>query len=124
MTESSSFISRRGVLLASASAVLVTATPWSMLADGVREIRMEAAPGRAPLVGKDPQTEVLGYDGKVPGPTLRLRQGQSVRIIVENRLDEDTTVHWHGLRVPNAMDGVPGLTQPPIKPRATSAYES
>jgi FtsP/CotA-like multicopper oxidase with cupredoxin domain len=54
---------------------------------------------------------------------LRLKQGESVRLIVENRMDQDTTVHWHGIRLPNAMDGVPGLTQPPIKPNESFTYE-
>jgi FtsP/CotA-like multicopper oxidase with cupredoxin domain len=123
MTDSSFLMSRRSVLLAGAGAVLAATAPWGTLADGVREIRIAAVPGRASLVGRDPQTDVLGYDGKVPGPTLRLKQGEPVRIIVENKLDQDTTVHWHGIRVPNAMDGVPGLTQPPIKPGESFAYE-
>jgi FtsP/CotA-like multicopper oxidase with cupredoxin domain len=59
----------------------------------------------------------------VPGPTLRVRQGEPVRLLVTNQLDQETTVHWHGVRVPNAMDGVPGLTQPPIRPDETFAYE-
>jgi FtsP/CotA-like multicopper oxidase with cupredoxin domain len=76
------------------------------------------------LIGGDyPQTDVWAYDGKVPGPTLRVRQGEPVRIAVENRLGEDTTVHWHGIRLPNAMDGVPGLTQPPITPGESFTYE-
>lgn len=54
---------------------------------------------------------------------LRLRQGQPVGIRVENGLAEDTTVHWHGIRLPNAMDGVPGLTQSPIRPGETFVYE-
>ena len=54
---------------------------------------------------------------------MHLRQGEPARIVVENKLSEDTTVHWHGVRVPNAMDGVPGLTQPPIKPGETFTYE-
>jgi FtsP/CotA-like multicopper oxidase with cupredoxin domain len=88
------------------------------------EYRVVAGPGRAALVGKDgPETDVWAYDGQIPGPTLRLRQGEPVRFIVENRLDEDTTVHWHGIRLPNAMDGVPGLTQPPIKPGESFVYE-
>jgi FtsP/CotA-like multicopper oxidase with cupredoxin domain len=58
----------------------------------------------------------------IPGPQIRLRQGAHVRITLENRLAEDTTVHWHGLRVPNAMDGVPHLTQRPIAPGETFAY--
>jgi FtsP/CotA-like multicopper oxidase with cupredoxin domain len=71
-----------------------------------------------------PQTEVWGYNGGVPGPEIRLRQGARLRVAVENRLDEDTTVHWHGIRVPNAMDGVPFLTQKPIAARGgTFVYE-
>jgi FtsP/CotA-like multicopper oxidase with cupredoxin domain len=61
-----------------------------------------------------PQTAVWGYNGTVPGPELRLRQGERLRVAVENRLDEESTVHWHGIRLPNAMDGVPHLTQKPI----------
>lgn len=70
-----------------------------------------------------PMTDVLAYDGTIPGPTLRIRQGEPIRIAVENRLDQDTTVHWHGIRLQNAMDGVPGLTQPPIKPGDSFVYE-
>lgn len=62
------------------------------------------------------QTPLLSYDGNVPSPVLRVKQGQPFRAVIENRLEQDTTVHWHGIRVPNTMDGVPGLTQPPIKP--------
>jgi len=58
-----------------------------------------------------PDTAVWAYEGAVPGPELRVRQGKPVRITVINKLGEDTTVHWHGIRLPNAMDGVPGLTQ-------------
>lgn len=125
MSMSSSFVkSRRSVLLTGAGTALTMVAPWSPRADGVREIRLAAMPGQASLVGdRHPSTDVLGYDGKVPGPTLRLKQGEPVRIIVENKLDQDTTVHWHGIRLPNAMDGVPGLTQPPIKPGETFGYE-
>jgi FtsP/CotA-like multicopper oxidase with cupredoxin domain len=59
----------------------------------------------------------------VPGPELRVRQGEPVRITVSNKLDEDTTVHWHGIRLRHAMDGVPGLTQKPIRPGACFVYE-
>ena len=61
-----------------------------------------------------PRTAVWAYNGTVPGPELRFRQGDRLRIEVENRLDVETTVHWHGIRLPNVMDGVPHLTQPPI----------
>ncbi len=80
--------------------------------------------GRANLAGPEgPWTSIWGYDGTVPGPILRIQQGRPVRIAVENGLDEDTTVHWHGIRLLNAMDGVPGLTQPPIKPGESFVYE-
>jgi FtsP/CotA-like multicopper oxidase with cupredoxin domain len=59
----------------------------------------------------------------VPGPEIRARQGERLRVAVENRLAEETTVHWHGVRVPNAMDGVPHLTQKPIAPGETFIYE-
>jgi FtsP/CotA-like multicopper oxidase with cupredoxin domain len=122
--ESNFMLSRRRLLLAGAGTALMMAAPWPGRADSVREIRLAAMPGQASLVGgNNPQTDVLGYDGKVPGPTLRLKQNEPIRIIVENKLDQDTTVHWHGIRLPNAMDGVPGLTQPPIKPGESFAYE-
>lgn len=76
---------------------------------------LHAREARAALVGAGhPQTAVWGYEGTVPGPELRFRQGERLRIEIENLLPDDTTVHFHGIRLPNAMDGVPGLTQPPI----------
>jgi len=66
---------------------------------------------------------VWSYNGAVPGPEIRVRQGERLRIMVENQLAEETTVHWHGLRVPNAMDGVPHLTQKPIAPGESFVYE-
>ena len=87
------------------------------------ETRLTVVPGRASFFAGQSQTEVWTYNGSVPGPILRLRQGEPARIVVENRLAEDTTVHWHGIRVPNAMDGVPGLTQPPIKPGQAFTYD-
>jgi FtsP/CotA-like multicopper oxidase with cupredoxin domain len=63
-----------------------------------------------------PPTEVWAYNGTEPGPVLRIRQGAPFRATIENGLTESTTVHWHGIRLPNAMDGVPDLTQKPIKP--------
>ncbi|ACE91174.1 probable multicopper oxidase protein [Rhizobium etli CIAT 652] len=94
------------------------------LAGTTVEQRYVAAPASARLRGAGhPETDVWGYNGAVPGPLVRLRQGEPARLIVENRLDQETTVHWHGIRLPNAMDGVPGLTQPPIRPGETFVYE-
>lgn len=70
-----------------------------------------------------PETPVWAYNQSVPGPEIRVTQGDRVRIVVENALDEDTTVHWHGLRVPHDMDGVPHLTQVPIGPDKHFVYE-
>lgn len=63
------------------------------------------------------------YNGTVPGPMIRVTEGDQVRIIVKNELDDPTTIHWHGVEVPNAMDGVPGITQDPIQPGETFTYE-
>ena len=57
-----------------------------------------------------------GYNGSTPGPTIEAVEGDRVRILVTNRLPEHTTIHWHGIFLPNGMDGVGGLTQPHIKP--------
>ena len=109
-TNSSFFISRRGLLRAGSALVLtaVLRPGWSHAAAGYN-YRIVAATGDAPLSGQDyPETGVWAYNGEIPGPILRLRQGEPARILVENRLSEGTTVHWHGIRLPNAMDGVPG----------------
>ncbi len=87
-------------------------------------VRLVAAPGRAPLVGPPhPETAVWCYGGGVPGPDIRVHQGERLRVVLENRLPEETTIHWHGVRLPNAMDGVPHLTQDPVPPGGTFAYE-
>ena len=61
-------------------------------------------------------------NGTVPGPLLRFREGETVTLRVTNRLDEDTSIHWHGLLIPNDMDGVPGLSFPGIRPGETFTY--
>lgn len=82
-------------------------------ADGFRVLTARA--GTALLRGGDqPATAVWGYDGVVPGPTLRVRRGDEVKVRLVNGLPEPTLIHWHGLRLANAMDGVPHLTQDPI----------
>ena len=88
------------------------------------QARLVAAPGDVQLVPeKYPATGVWAYNGSVPGPVLRARQGDRLRVHVENALQEQTTVHWHGIRLPNAMDGVPYITQRPIEPGASFTYE-
>lgn len=63
------------------------------------------------------------FNGTVPGPTLKVAVGDKVRVIVKNELPESTSVHWHGILLPNAVDGVANMTQDPIKPGATFTYE-
>ncbi len=68
------------------------------------------------------ETQIWGYDGASPGPLLRVKQGEDVRVQLVNRLDQPTTLHWHGLRNENAMDGVAGLTQPAVPPGGSFDY--
>lgn len=71
----------------------------------------------------DPPTKVFAYNNQIPGPTLRIKKGDTLKVNFRNELPQDTTIHWHGVRVPNAMDGVPGVTQDPIKPKEEFVYE-
>jgi len=67
-------------------------------------------------------TEVWAFNGSIPGPMLRVRQNANTRFELANRLPDATTIHWHGIRLKNAMDGVPGLTQAAVKPNETFTY--
>jgi len=108
----------------SASTLLPVSGLRSARAASLKEFRLKAAPGQARLAPEPyGETPVWSYNGTVPGPEIRVRRGDRLRIMVENGLDEETTVHWHGVRTPNAMDGVPHLTQAPIAPGETFAYE-
>jgi CopA family copper-resistance protein len=69
------------------------------------------------------QSHAIGINGTVPAPLVRLKEGTTVRLSVTNDLDEDSSIHWHGLLVPFQMDGVPGVSFPGIKPRSTFVYE-
>lgn len=109
---------RRAFLAATGSLALLPSVGLS----NVKALR--AAATRQNLVGAaHPATEVWGYNGAVPGPQLRFKQNERVRIEVHNALEVDSTVHWHGVRLPNAMDGVPGLTQRPIAAGGKFEYE-
>ncbi len=117
-------VSRRSLLLAGGGAIAGMAFPVGRGWADTVERNLVAGPGRIALAGEDyPKTVVWCYSGSVPGPEIRLRQGDRVRVVIENRLPEDTTIHWHGVRVPSAMDGAPYVTQPPIQPKASFTYE-
>jgi FtsP/CotA-like multicopper oxidase with cupredoxin domain len=90
--------------------------------NGVKEFHLVAEPVVREMAPGF-KAHLWGYNGQSPGPTIEVVEGDRVRIFVTNRLPEHTTVHWHGQRVPNGMDGVAGLTQPPIEPGKTFVYE-
>lgn len=113
-------VTRRNALKALAA---LAATPWCPVARAA-PVTLTAQVARQQIVPAEyPATEVWCYNGTVPGPELRFRQGDTARIVVTNQLADPTTVHWHGLRVPNAMDGVPDVTQRPIRPGEEFVYE-
>ena len=95
--------------------------PWR-LEDGVKvfniaaeHVRTEFLPGRT--------VDAWGFNGSVPGPTIQINEGDHVRLIVENRLPEGFSMHWHGLEIPNEMDGMPGISQDLIPPGGKFVYE-
>lgn len=98
----------------------VRATPE--VAGGVKMFRLTAEPVRWEWVdGK--WVTAWGYNGQVPGPEIWVDEGDRVRVELTNKLPSPTTIHWHGVDVPNEMDGVPGVTQDPIMPGETFSYE-
>lgn len=92
--------------------------------DSIPSFILRMTKGQYQLVPEEyGKTDVWYFNNQIPGPQIRVKQGESFRVLVENRLDQSTTVHWHGLRVKNTMDGVPYLTQDPIEPGQTFLYE-
>ena len=89
--------------------------PWRMN-NGVKEFHLVAEPVVRELA-PGMKANLWGYNGQSPGPTIEVVEGDRVRIFVTNKLPEHTTIHWHGQRLPNGMDGVGGLTQPQIPRR-------
>ena len=79
--------------------------------------------GQTPFTLNGRTAMATTINGVLPAPVLRLREGQNVRLSVTNGLDEDTSIHWHGILLPFQMDGVPGISFPGIRPRETFVYE-
>lgn len=116
-------LSRRTMLISGAGFAVLGSAPLRP-ARASQSYTLVVAPAQAALAGTGrPATDVWAYGDSVPGPTLRVRQGEPVSIVVDNRLDQNTTVHWHGIRLPIGMDGVPGISQPPIRPGEKFVYE-
>jgi FtsP/CotA-like multicopper oxidase with cupredoxin domain len=93
-----------------------------VLPDGTKEFDLTAAvtpwevsPGNT--------VQAWTYNGTVPGPTIKVDPGDHVRVVLDNQLPQSTAIHFHGITVPNSMDGVPDVTQPPVKPGETFTYD-
>ncbi len=86
-----------------------------------RAVALAAGPATLDLAGTTVTT--WAYDGTVPGPAVRLRAGEVLRAELTNRLPEPTSIHWHGVALRNDMDGVPGVTQPPVPPGGRFTYQ-
>lgn len=95
--------------------------PWKVV-NGAKEFHLIAEPVRRELL-PGVWMDTYGYNGDMPGPTMEINQGDRVRIVVHNKLPEPTTLHMHGLELPNELDGVPYLNQDPIEPGRKFAYE-
>ncbi len=104
---------------------VVTLNGWTLphrMKNGVKEFHLVAEPVRREIA-PGMVANLWGYNGQSPGPTIEAVEGDRVRIFVTNKLPEHTAVHWHGLLLPNGMDGVGGLTQPQIPVGKTFVYE-
>lgn len=112
-------ITRRQAL---AGAAAVAILPGRGFANPAEVLEARTANYRV-VPGDYPETAIWGFNGSVPGPEIRVAQGATVRRTLRNSLTQATAVHWHGLRIENAMDGVPGLTQDAVPAGAGFTYE-
>ena len=113
-------VDRRGFCGIVAGGMAATLVPLAPQAATAGEITFEATEGELQLApAPAATTPVWGYNGKVPGPLLRVKKGDELAVRLVNKLGQPTSLCWHGVRVANAMDGVAGLTQSPVAPGAT-----
>ena len=131
MTKSSVRLTRRRFVQSVCSAGLATILPLPAWATSGRAAaldrrtsnRFELNIGETQLTIDGRRATATGINGTVPGPLLRLREGERVSLYVSNALRDDTSIHWHGLLLPSNMDGVPGLSFPGIRPGSAYLYE-
>ena len=118
-------INRRSFLSSSAAGAGLAIAPSLCLAAqrGGVSYDLVAEAGSAPLLGAEgPASRLWLYGGRSPGPLLRVRQGERINIRLQNNLTEPTSAHWHGIRIDNAMDGAPGITQDAVPPGGSFDY--
>ncbi len=116
-------VSRRRLLTRAGAGVLGAALPSLTLRGSAASEYTLVAAERAISLLPGATTPALSYGDGFPSPVLRVRQGERLRVRLVNRLESPTTIHWHGVRLPNAMDGVPNLTQAPVAPGEEFVYE-
>jgi FtsP/CotA-like multicopper oxidase with cupredoxin domain len=122
-------ITRRSFLKAAIGAATAPYLPVGLVSASygetktqVREFELSASRAKVQL-GAGPTFWAWTYNGQVPGPEIRVKEGERIRVLLRNYLPEETSIHWHGVPVPNRMDGVPGVTQKGVMPGETFVYE-
>lgn len=119
-------INRRQIVQASVGGLAACASPISFdlarAQDGFLEFAARAAKKKLYL-DDAPASDIWTFNGTSPGPEIRVKRGERIRVRLTNELDEPTSIHWHGIRIANAMDGVSGLTQDPVPPGASFEYD-
>jgi len=110
------------IVLIAFQALMITSLSFGETAQKTKEFRLVAKEMKWELL---PGVEVNAwtYNGQIPGPEIRVKEVDRVKIILQNQLSVPITIHWHGLIVPNRMDGVPGISMPEVKPGETYTYE-
>lgn len=119
-------MNRRQFLTTTAAGMACLGLPYPVMAktDALQTFSLEASSGTANLTSESGlKTRVWQYNQMTPGPIIRIKQGETVSIPFTNHLDQPTSVHWHGLRIDNQMDGVPGMTQAVIQPGEQFLYQ-
>jgi FtsP/CotA-like multicopper oxidase with cupredoxin domain len=116
-------VTRRAVLIGAGAAAAGGVVALHSARSAAQEITLVAQERMLPVLGASAApTPVMTFGDGFPSPLLRVRQGEPMRVRLVNRLKQSTTIHWHGIRLPNAMDGVPNLTQPPVEPGQEFVY--
>lgn len=110
----------------SGALLFTESAPFGFLKDAfsedIKEVKLIASIATVDL-GTGKAFKAWTYNGQIPGPEIRLKEGETIRVELKNYLPEGTTIHWHGLPVPNRMDGVPNITQNPVEPGQSFVYE-